>query len=112
MNLIRLSSFVSPGSPRSGHQQPSQLAYRVPWAVLQRDPDGTVEVLNIGTERLRFVRFAVIGAGLLGMSLPGPVDVNERLSVRVRGLAAEPASLLLLRWFRPHGGEYLWPIAF
>lgn len=61
------------------------------------------------------MRFALSGAGILGLSLPCIVHPGERIRVAVRGAQAESAvaahdAILVLRWFQSDGTELLWPI--
>lgn len=86
----------------------------MPWRVV-RPRLGVIDLEWLGCEAARHVRFALSGAGLLGLSLPCKVQPGERIRVAVRGLYAEDAAgardaMLVLRWFQPDGTELLWPI--
>lgn len=90
-------------------------AVAVPWRVVARSASGVLEVEHCGERPAHSVRFALAGAGMLGLSLPGTVLPGERVRVVVRGgvagvCAAAPDALLVLRWFEPDGHEFLWPI--
>ncbi|MBC9944720.1 hypothetical protein ICL81_09390 [Leucobacter sp. cx-328] len=75
-----------------------------------------IEIENRSDERLRLVRFALAGGGMLGLSLPCSLEPGERLRVTVRGvgdpdIASAGDAMLVLRWFQADGEELLWPIA-
>ncbi|UOQ56765.1 hypothetical protein MUN78_13985 [Leucobacter allii] len=94
----------------------SAVAVPVPWRVVARSPAGVVEVEHRGESALHSVRFALAGAGMLGLSLPRTVFPGERLRVALRGTRGDaavesPDAMLVLRWFQPDGTELLWPIA-
>lgn len=97
--------------PRAGPEE----AVPVPWRVVRRAL-GIIEVEYLGTEAAYSVRFALAGAGLLGLSLPSTVLPQTRLRLAVRGQSAADAAeasdaLLVLRWYQSDGTELLWPIA-
>lgn len=76
----------------------------VPWRVVRRTDRGVVEIEQCGEGPLRSARFALAGAGLLGLSLPRTVYPGERLSVVLRGVYVDealtaPDAMLVLRWF-------------
>lgn len=111
--------FASPPWPR-GDAPPGPgsgpAACAVPWRVTRGGASGVIELENAGEETLLSVRFALAGAGLLGLSLPSQVAPGERLRVVLRGSLAEgaaagPEAMLVVRWFRSDGMELLWPIA-
>ena len=87
----------------------------VPWRVTRRAL-GVIEIVHSGSEPAYSVRFALSGAGLLGLSLPSTVNPGERVRVAVQGAKAGEAAvasdaLLVMRWYQPDGTELLWPIA-
>lgn len=95
--------------------QPPQSAIPVPWRVTKRSL-GVIEIEHRGAEAAHSVRFALSGAGMLGLSLPRSVLPGERVRVAVRGRTAEGArtandAMLVMRWYQPDGTELLWPIA-
>lgn len=126
MTIFRLSSsvrprpssvrFRAPPVPRPS-PMPVPAPTPVPWRVLARGDDGVVEVEHVGSGPLRAVRFALAGAGMLGLSLPRTVYPGERLRALLRGsaeavdTAGSADAMLVLRWFQPDGHELLWPIA-
>lgn len=87
----------------------------VPWRIIRRTL-GVIEIEYRGTEPAYSVRFALSGAGLLGLSLPAFVEPGARLRVAVRGAHVDDATagsdaILVLRWYQTDGTELLWPIA-
>ena len=112
---VRARADPSAGAePREPADRPCAIA--LPWRVSARSASGVLEVEHCGDRPAHSVRFALAGAGVLGLSLPGTVLPGERVRVVVRGgvagvSAAAPDALLVLRWFEPGGQEFLWPIA-
>ncbi|MBC9955159.1 hypothetical protein ICM05_11025 [Leucobacter sp. cx-42] len=91
------------------------VARRVPVRIVCRSAH-TIEIENRSDERLRLVRFALAGGGMLGLSLPRSLEPGDRLRVTVRGvgdpdIASAGDAMLVLRWFQADGEELLWPIA-
>jgi hypothetical protein len=111
----RAPGFTVPPWDRAD-DAPSPAACAVPWRLARDHRSGIIEVENTGDEPLLSVRFALAGAGLLGLSLPSTVAPGERLRVVLRGTLATDAAagadaMLVLRWFRADGVELLWPIS-
>lgn len=115
MTTFRLHTRVlAPAASPPARAAPA-VAIPAPWRVVRRSL-GVLELEHRGSETAHSVRFALSGAGLLGLSLPRVVEPGERLRVVVRGALGDdatdaPDSLLVLRWFQPDGTELLWPIA-
>lgn len=87
----------------------------VPWRVTRRSL-GIIEIEHRGAHPAHQVRFALAGAGMLGLSLPSTLHPGERVRVAVRGAHTDAAAtahdaMLVMRWFEPDGTELLWPIA-
>ena len=120
MSPFRLSTRTLPARPSraQGPLTPVRSApppVVVPWRVVRRGL-GAIEIEHRGSETAHSVRFALAGAGILGLSLPRVVEPGERVRVALRGVqadaaAAAPDAMLVLRWFQPDGTELLWPIA-
>jgi len=88
------------------------LAYRVPFAVDRSNAPQRYYLVNRSTETLDAVRLCLLGSGaLLPLStrrlLPGAA-----LAFVVRGPALARDAVVVVRWFRPDGDEYLWRISF
>ena len=86
------------------------LAYRVPFQ-LEREPARHLyRLTNISPEIVSGVTFTLHGAGVMAISPPRVVRPQHGIEVTI---AARPSSaILVIRWFRPSGVEYLWRVAF
>lgn len=124
MNPFRLTTrlrAVPPSTraePRAAESEPGSAvaSIPVPWRVVHRSASGVIEVEHCGAGPLHSVRFALAGAGMLGLSLPRTVYPGERVRVVVRGASAEGVAgagdaMLMMRWFQADGTELLWPIS-
>lgn len=85
-------------------------AYRVPFQ-LERTPP-TYRLLNVGDEPVHGVAVTIHGAGTLAANSPAKLQPGEALEVTVTGDQLERASILVVRWFRPNGAEFLWRASF
>lgn len=99
--MLRLIAADPPGAP----------AYRVPFEV-ERVLAPRFTLHNRGSESLHGVTLTLLGDGRLLWGLPTALDAGGSLQFVVR--ADDPArnSVLVVRWFRPNGDEYLWRVAF
>jgi hypothetical protein len=88
------------------------LAYRVPF-VLEREPEQhAYRLTNTSGETVHGVTFTLHGAGIMAISPPRVLAPGHGIEVTIalRTLAAN--TILVIRWFRPDGVEYLWRVAF
>ena len=88
------------------------LAYRVPFAVDRSRAPVRYYLVNRSAEVLDSVRLSMLGSGFLvpissSRVLPGGV-----LGFTVRGRELARNSVVIVRWFRPNGDEYLWRVSF
>ncbi len=69
-------------------------------------------ITNTGGERLNGITMSLLGAGVMPASPPAALEPGESLEVviSVRDLAR--STVLVVRWFRPDGDEYLWRVSF
>lgn len=125
MQLRRLltvlrSETLNAATPEPSRSQVVEPAYLVPWQVSSRAPGESLTVVNVSSERLRFVRFAVAGEGALRLSLPVHVEPGESIHLDTSGVPAHATSTMItVRWFiREKRGdapeaelEFLWLIA-
>jgi hypothetical protein len=88
-----------------------ELAYRVPLHVT-RGPGHRYRFTNIGDEPLGGVSLTLHGSGIMGANPPARLDPGESLEVDIAGRALARDSILVVRWFRPDGVEYLWRVSF
>ena len=86
------------------------LAYRVPF-LLEREPARHLyRLTNTSAEIVHGVTFTLHGASVMAISPPKVMRPDHGIEVTV---AARPSSaILVVRWFRPSGVEYLWRVAF
>lgn len=83
------------------------LAYRVPFAL---ESDGEVyRLVNISAEVVHGVSFTLHGAGVMAISPARVLVPGHGLEVTIA--ARSSAVILVVRWFRPNGIEYLWRVA-
>ena len=90
---------------------PLAMAYRVPWRVDRRHAP-TYLLVNAGPEPLWGVSASIVGAAVMGASAPRRLLPGEALPVTVRGREIARDTMLVMRWFRPCGDEYLWRVSF
>ena len=85
-------------------------AYPVPFRV-ERDPEkGTYLLTNESGETLLGVSFTLHGPGLMAVSPPRSVRPGYGVEVTIATRRAR--AILVVRWFRQSGVEYLWRVAF
>jgi voltage-gated potassium channel Kch len=97
----------------TGPRSPTfDLAYPVPFR-LERDAGPRRYLLtNRGRERLEGVTLSLLGAGVMPATAPSTLDIGESLEVVIAARDLARSTVLLVRWFRPSGGEYLWRVSF
>lgn len=88
------------------------LAYRVPFVVDRSRAPVRYYLVNRSSETLASVRLSLLGSGLLlpisrSSMLPGSL-----LGFAVRGPNIARNAVVIVRWFRPNGDEYLWRVSF
>ena len=81
-------------------------AYRVPF-LLERQPP-TYRFLNDSPEPVHGVAVIVHGVSALAANSPAKLQPGEQLEVTIDERHLATGSLLVVRWFRPDGVEYLW----
>ncbi len=88
-----------------------ETAYRVPLTV-DRGPGHLYRFTNVGGETLHGVALTLHGSGIMGANPPARLDPGQSLEVDIIGRALARDSILVIRWFRPNGIEYLWRVSF
>ena len=85
-------------------------AYRVPLRV-DRSHAPTYRLVNVSDERLTDLRVTLLGSGVL---LPiSTLRLAPGMALTVVVHETDPTtSVLIVRWFRPNGEEYLWRVSF
>jgi hypothetical protein len=97
-------------APADGARPP---AYAVPWAFDRSQGPPLFTLTNAGREVLHAISLHLLGSGT--MLCRAPITIRPGDSVRVvlrhdHDLALD--TVLVVRWFRPDGGEYLWRVSF
>ena len=89
-----------------------QLAYRVPF-LLEREPARHLyRLTNTSAELVHGVTFTLHGTGVMAISPPRVVRPQHGIEVSIAGRNLAANTILVIRWFRPSGVEYLWRVAF
>jgi len=89
-----------------------EIAYRVPLRVDRSDAPRIYRLMNIGTETLTGLRVTLLGSGVMAPLSRLRVPPGASVSLVVRGDNLARSSVLIVRWFRPGGDEYLWRVSF
>ena len=87
-------------------------AYRVPFR-LQREPARSAYTLvNVGGETVHGVSFTLHGSGVMAVSPPKLLPPGHGVEVTIHAANLARETILVVRWFRPNGVEYLWRVSF
>lgn len=89
----------------------NDLAYLVPFRV-ERGTANLYRIINVGDETVHGVALTLHGSGVMGASAPSTLLPGEVLEVTVAGRNLARSAIMVVRWFRPSGEEYLWRISF
>ena len=87
-------------------------AYRVPFRVERDDALGRYRLVNTSREVVHGVSFTVHGSGVMAVSPPRIVRPGYGVEVTIISANRARDTILVVRWFRPNGVEYLWRVAF
>jgi hypothetical protein len=88
------------------------VAYPVPLRLDRRDAPRSYRLTNVSDEPLRGLSFSLLGAGLMRATAPLLLVPGQEVRLRIRGDSLPQAAVLIIRWFRPNGDEYLWRVSF
>ncbi len=94
------------------HYETESVAYPVPLHLDRRDAPRSYRLKNISREPLRGLSFSLLGGGLMRATAPLLLAPGQEVSLRIRGEALPVSAILIIRWFRPNGDEYLWRVSF
>lgn len=87
-------------------------AYPVPFRI-ERDSGPRRYVLtNSGPEPVDGVTLSLLGAGVMPASAPSTLQPGEAVEVMIAARDLARSTVLVVRWFRPSGEEYLWRVSF
>jgi hypothetical protein len=87
------------------------IAYRVPFRVDRTDVPH-YRLINTSHEQLTGLRIMLLGPGTMLRLSTLRVSPGASVIVTVRGRDLARSSVLIVRWFRPNGDEYLWRVSF
>lgn len=91
---------------------PREPAYRVPFA-LERLPElNLYRLTNTSDEPVIGATLTLHGSGLMATSSPRSLAPNETMEAHIAGRDLAVNAILVVRWFRPNGTEFLWRISF
>ena len=93
-------------------QRPHEPAYAVPFRLDRTPASDTYALTNVGDETVEGVTFTLHGKGIMSASAPAALGVGESVVVTIKGRDLAKNTLLVVRWFRPDGVEYLWRVSF
>jgi len=88
------------------------VAYPVPFAISRRNARHSLVLTNRSPERLTALSFSLLGTGLLRTTAPLVLDPGQQVRLTVAGQELPRRGIVVVRWFRPDGSEYLWRITF
>jgi len=89
-----------------------EIAYRVPLRVDRSDAPRVYRLINTSAETLTGLRVTLLGSGVMAPLSRLRVQPSGFVSIVVRGDNLSRSSVLVVRWFRPGGEEYLWRVSF
>lgn len=101
----------SPWFHPDDERAPAEPAYAVPLRV-DRSEAPRYRLFNVGHERLVGVTLSLLGSGAMPSVAPRALDVGAAIEVVIRGDDLARRTVLVVRWFRPSGDEYLWRVSF
>ncbi|MEO7122830.1 MAG: hypothetical protein ABI400_06870 [Lacisediminihabitans sp.] len=90
---------------------PPPSAYLVPLHI-DRSRAPVYHLSNDGTEELRGISLTLLGAGVLLAGIPSRLQPGDFIEFTLRGDDLARSSVVIVRWFRPRGNEYLWRVSF
>lgn len=90
----------------------SEIAYRVPWHFERENRDRRYALHNLGAETLSGVTLTLHGGGVMPATARSTLAPGDMLVMTISGQDLARQSVAVVRWFRPNGDEYLWPVSF
>jgi hypothetical protein len=86
-------------------------AYPVPFT-FDRSAPPRYRLRNVSLETLTGVRFSLLGAGSMPVQAPVTLGPGEVAEIRIHGQDLARSTVLVVRWHRGNGEEYLWRASF
>lgn len=83
----------------------------MPWHV-DRSAPPLYRLVNTSAEVLRGVTVSISGRSRLSVSAPAAIHPGAAVGATVSGRDLAEDTILVVRWFRPDGTEYLWNVSF
>ena len=65
-------------------------------------------LINHGREPVDEVTVRLLGPGVMPATAPSTLEVGESLEVLIAARHLARTTVLVVRWFRPSGEEFLW----
>jgi hypothetical protein len=87
------------------------IAYAVPFRVDRRRAPH-YELTNVGREPLRAITLTLLGSGLMLPGAPRALLPGQSLGFTLRADNPARNTIVVVRWFRPSGEQYLWRVSF
>jgi hypothetical protein len=86
-------------------------AYLVPLHI-DRTEAPLYRLTNDGVEELRGLALTLLGPGIMLAGIPTRLAPGDSIEFTLRGDDLSRSTIVIVRWFRPWGGEYLWRVSF
>lgn len=86
------------------------LAYRVPFELERNRARHAYRLVNTSTETVSGVSFTVHGSGVMALSPPRVLAPQHGIEVTIAAAHKKSDTIIVIRWFRPDGSEYLWRV--
>jgi hypothetical protein len=87
------------------------LAYPVPFR-FDRSDAPRFRLTNRSLETLSGVRFALLGRGSMPVQAPIVLSPGQTATIPIFGDDLARTTILIVRWARQNGDEYLWRVSF
>ncbi len=89
-----------------------ELPYRVPLEFDRSLAPRRYRIVNVGGEPLRGVTALLSGPGVMTALPPTALAPGAWVDLAIRGQDLARSTVLVVRWIRPDGREYLWRVSF
>lgn len=99
----------------SSHSSPYDTdthAYPVPLRLDRRDAPRSYLLQNIGFETLNGLSFSLLGEAMMRATAPLTLAPRQEVRLRIHAADLPRTGVLIVRFFRPNGDEYLWRASF